>query len=514
MEKRKGKNRGLAQGSLLSGLTTAPDTFLFKEPETAMLRQEVAMDRAKTELKRLLCELAGRVQSLLTEGKFAPSQRVLTRLRFSGFRYEESGPDYDSGWLEQTLEPDWPNAAWDDIMNSVLATEEYEAASAAVLKLPQGEKNQDYLRTFVTRLVRGPLATQSTSAELLSDFTRFLYGEARKHTLTAQLDGLLVFSEEVVVSHAGDGFVLRQATQEDAEGFVDRFHPMQDQLRPAPAILQIVSFAHENVPIKMLNLLLKSVAVLRLFGLGSIAYRSYTDDLSLFSAPSRSTTYSSHTALSAPYKYKISIQDGDRLIAFWTKMCDAIPQSLYSVTEKEAHYLRIAYERYSESILSNRPWESRIMMASMALESLFLPENNQAELNYRLATFAAKVLGILGMDPIEVKKRLKTAYRFRSRYVHGGQLTSKEKGKPWENETIEEFTRTVLDYVRICLITFVILSSSMSKNELTDLIDNSLISDRAYEELQEVLIQAKETIELGIFAPGVLESTYGYGGQA
>ena len=261
---------------------------------------------------------------------------------------------------------------------------------------------------------------------------------------------------------------------------------------PVPAILQIVTLAHDNVPIKMLNLLLRSLSILRLFSIGGVAYRSYTEDLVLFAGFTAGPVTSLQEAPPTVYKYKVEPKDVNNLIGFWKKMSVVIPPYLYSCQENDGHYLRIAYERYCEAILSNRPWEFQIMMASMALEGLLL--NNEGELKYRLTTFAAKVLGMLGLDPIQVKDRLGIAYLVRSTYVHGGQWSPQRIKNVLKKESTAQFTRTVLDYVRICLVAFIFLNGR-SKDDLTKLIDRSLISEDSHRELQGLLSEAKDAIE-------------------
>ena len=178
------------------------------------------MSQEKVELKELLSQLAGRVQALIAEGKFVPTQRVVTRLRFSGYRYEEDGPNCDSFWFEEDLEADCPKAVRDQIMNTVRATDEYQYASNAVTKCFGREQNSDLLSIFTGEFIRETMAGRYASPDLISNFIKFLYREPRQHRLRAELEGLLLFLEEIKISDGENDFFLRQATQKDAEKVV------------------------------------------------------------------------------------------------------------------------------------------------------------------------------------------------------------------------------------------------------------------------------------------------------
>ena len=137
--------------------------------------------------------------------------------------------------------------------------------------------------------------------------------------------------------------------------------------------------------------------------------------------------------------------------------------------------------------------EERIAYAIMGLEALFLRGGESEELSRRLAQRVARILGIIGFNSIDVYNTMKRGYRIRSAYVHGSTI------KKLDHNIVNMYAREILDYLRICVILMIklLISNSTKKNitkqkdEIIELIDDSLIDDESYKILKEKIAVIK-----------------------
>jgi len=166
-------------------------------------------------------------------------------------------------------------------------------------------------------------------------------------------------------------------------------------------------------------------------------------------------------------------------------MSDALPKEGYGHINERVDPVHIAYNRYSDSLLSwGASVERRISDAVIGLESLFLMEDD--ELSYRLRLRVAKLLTVVGFNPQAVMAVIKVAYEVRSSFLHGSQVNKRTLAKvDREYGALDKVLLHVLDYLR-CSIVIVTLKTLL-KNELIDRIDASFVDDDAWQQLQEQL---------------------------
>ena len=62
----------------------------------------------------------------------------------------------------------------------------------------------------------------------------------------------------------------------------------------------------------------------------------------------------------------------------------------------------------------------------MSLEALLLGKGNDGELGLRLRLCGAKLLSLVGLNPVTAYKDIAKAYGIRSDFVHGSHLKSKD----------------------------------------------------------------------------------------
>lgn len=125
----------------------------------------------------------------------------------------------------------------------------------------------------------------------------------------------------------------------------------------------------------------------------------------------------------------------------------------------------------------------------MGFEALFSVTSN-LELKFPINLRIAKLLSKLGFVAVEVKGKLDDAYDIRSKFAHGGILSIREKSKfQIKYGSIEVLLRDILEYLRICLLIMVTITSQ--KKDMIQLIDTSFLDNEANKMLGKVLSSVK-----------------------
>ncbi|MBA7516955.1 hypothetical protein ES705_09005 [subsurface metagenome] len=151
----------------------------------------------------------------------------------------------------------------------------------------------------------------------------------------------------------------------------------------------------------------------------------------------------------------------------------------------------IALERFNNALLNAETSESSIMYIISCLEALFLKGSELSELSRRLNQRISIFLKPFGFNPLLISRILKQAYNIRSKYSHGSLVDFKKK----KIENVRDFKIKVMECARISLLIYLQLVGNISKEDLLNLIDNSLLDDDSYIEFNK-LIQDNCKIEI------------------
>jgi len=183
-----------------------------------------------------------------------------------------------------------------------------------------------------------------------------------------------------------------------------------------------------------------------------------------------------------PVRGTLTDEDGVKLPKFIEAVGPHLPRGPLAGEDDATDHVGNAMARYNDALLSHQPIEGRLASSIMALEALLLKNDEQDELIERLALRTAKILSFLGMRALEVYGILKRAYPVRSRYVHGGTLTSEER------KQAQRLFTSVVEYVRICLVLFVLLrADQVEKDNYLSRITNALLDPNANDKLNRSL---------------------------
>ncbi len=166
------------------------------------------------------------------------------------------------------------------------------------------------------------------------------------------------------------------------------------------------------------------------------------------------------------YKYELNDENYSRLNIFLEVFLDLIPEEdLMNVSP-----INIALERYLNALYVC-DLHNRITITISALEALFLKGSERMELSHKLSQRISFLLGLYKFPPLEVYSKIKKAYDIRSTYIHGSIIKNKEN----EMKNNTNMSDEIINYTRICLQIFLLVSNSKKKDNFIDEIDNSIL---------------------------------------
>ena len=189
-------------------------------------------------------------------------------------------------------------------------------------------------------------------------------------------------------------------------------------------------------------------------------------------------TISQSNLIFAHYKYGLTAGDTENLTEFIARIEPLIFSEIIDKSADEADYISIAHDRFCDALFKPVVPENRLATAIMALEALYLKENELSELTERLSQRVALALEPFGYKTLEVYHFVKKSYNIRSRFVHGSKIEQKEIG---------ELPEKILDYCRVSIIIFLQLHNELDKEKIINLIGKSLLDDAKKKEFHEII---------------------------
>ncbi len=454
-----------------------------------------------TDLSMSLQQLATCIIRLVVEaktnGEIKPTEESYYQVKFKGFQYTSDGPKYESAQGSDTHRPTWYYAP--------------PSVSAAVQHLPQygitinlltatmgdGAKATSYLEQFTNGVIRHGVQTDPITNSVLENivprFLKDVRGEAQEAIADAKLEGVVVGLPEAAFEAERARVLLRQICLADIEKErpLVPFHPSSPFLDVPTAILRIQRQVHDTGELQ--REVARAVCILRLFRVSSARCSSFqwtSDSIIGF----RSGTFYEAPRFSALEKASLSEKDLAQMPTFWRTLAPRIPRSFFDPIEKETGPTTISFQRYSDALLLNSGFGSRVASAVMALEALFLGDGETQEMTYRLGMRLGALMNALSLDPVRSYKVVKTAYPIRSHFVHGStQSASVIKKLKSQFGGGDVFMRALLEEVRTSIISFLCLQ--MDKKKFLILLDEAMLSNSHRSRLFECVQNAKTLLK-------------------
>jgi hypothetical protein len=300
---------------------------------------------------------------------------------------------------------------------------------------------------------------------------------------------LVLLGSPISFECGGTKIHLRQTTQQDIETEQPAFSISNRGGYPLPTAIMVVTLLGRRSR-DVQDQLDRILTGLRLYRVCSACLLSVSIDSDAIMGLTGLGMVHIRGPKPAMVKGVIRESDIQHLVSFLTRV---LPPLLAATSQREESDPRIiALHRYSDALFDNGVYDRRILGAIMALEAVMLGSDEMQELGFKLSVRTARLLSYFGSDPGKTQTCLKLAYRIRSKYVHGGISSPKDKRKvvaAFGNEV--DFTHEVFNIVRkVLLIMFLV---PVAKTELIENLDSALIGEELGE-FEKKLATAREYV--------------------
>jgi len=460
-----------------------------------MVQRNTANDKKLANvLRQLAMAIKKAVESGVSTGTIQPEEEVYFRWKVDKFQYT------DKGITESGAHGDYvPKRSWFrgmiKLQESMKQSKEYLSASEHLTKaVGENPRVSQGLERFTGKLIGHYLSDsepdEATIELLITTFLKDLREEPLRYGAEVELQGIILQMDKIVPAF---GVTLRQPKVEDLEKEFPAYGFMVEQFLPHPSAILNIEFLGRAAN-EIQTRVEQAIVILRLFKVGSIKWESYqmfSDSLTDLMASGRLGSGRTGASLET---YLLTEADVSRFKKFWLTMTNVLPKNLFTPGTSAVDHVSIAYNHYSAALLENGNLEKRIANSVMGLEALLLKPGEVQELIYRLSLRLTRLLGLLGVNPYEVKKTILDAYKVRNIFAHGGRLTYRENRKLESRYAgVRNLLLAVLDYLRILLI--VTILQNREKEEFIDLIEDSLVDHKRGEQLTSVISSGKELLE-------------------
>jgi len=449
-------------------------------------------DELRSSLKQLALSVRTTINDGITKGTLKPEDEPFFRWKVEKFQYTDKGPTYSQAQGESFTKPSWFRATI-KLTESIKKSNEYNTALDQLNNaFGRADVLSRHLESYVGKLTHKYLYDSKLSDSdvdvLIETFFKDLREEPIKCGADVELQGIVLRPEKVEPDF---GIMIRQTRIEDLENGAPEYGFAPHYFPPHPSAIMSIDFVGRAGQ-EIQERVEEAIIILRLFKIGSVKWTRYHMRAeSIIGIVGGTLTSGSRTG--ALETYLVTQEDVPKLKKFWQTMIKVIPENFIEFGITKTDHLAIAYKRYSDALLENGLLERRIANGVMGLEALLLKPGEIQELPYRLGVRVAKLFGLLGHDPHEIRKVIGDAYRVRSLFAHGGQLSYERRRKlEAKYKDVNNILLSVLEYLRILIITMIL--TRRGKSEFIDLIDDSLVDKKREEFLNSTISSAKDIL--------------------
>ena len=358
-----------------------------------------------TEIQQALQKLSGTILQIVTDAKaqraIQPEQQALWKWRVKEFEYGEQGITKSQAEGQYITNKTWLKAS----ITLGKALSETADLTSALSKLTEGyptATRQD-LERFAATILDNCLSSESAdeaqreNEETIRKFLNDVSGGLVTYKAKVELIGVTLQPTNISLDA---GIDIRQPTKEDLEKAVWPIGFGHTLSHPS-AILEVELRSTRGRNALLQAEVEKSVALLRLFNVGSVKWVTYETCSDSLLDPIGGTMSAGEWS-AALETYFLKSEHESKLKQFWHTMSPRLPKDIYDLHSKQVNHITLAYDRYSDGLLQSGIVERRIANAVMGLEALFLEETQ--ELSYRLGLRISKTLSMLGRNPLEVRE--------------------------------------------------------------------------------------------------------------
>lgn len=439
-------------------------------------------------LKELSNEIYKTILQNLESKNIRPVEDVFTQWIYPDSYYSESGVIVEGVHSNEFVKPSWDRANR-GVIDEVKSLEIFKRLDGCLQE--KFKKNPlisiatiNFVSFFIHRLLEDIQSFEGIKDEIIRHFLLELDGEPMKSYSTVFIQGVIINSPPIRLN---ENLVLRRISKEELEKPVKALSHFEKPISPFDNISACFDI---EIPLSidpwvtLQSEVEKNTSILRLFCTASIyrpIYTLNTNSILNFipGGPMRSLhvhhSFVSHIILEA---------DTNNLIEFYNSI--KLPSVLYDSGRKASTPIKVAFERYKESLLDNETMERRIATVVMGIEAIM--SEGGSELIYKISTRGSKLFGIIYGNPSRYKELLRDAYEIRSSFAHGDILTKKQINRLQRKygEDLKNIFLEVANFLRISIIIF--LKLGKDKRAFISLIDNALIDLEEHKKLEDEIL--------------------------
>ena len=460
-----------------------------------------------TTLERFAALLRQRLDDAAAAGHSLVRGELHYLFRIDEFDYRDDGPHVGSSSGSWALKPTFPTGHVGEAMDSVRSSKEWRDAAEALAGGDRGSANGQVwgnLANLLQSLARiHYLGGEDSAAGMRSVLVAFL-AEERGAPLDFVVEAAIT---RVVPPKGGLSFVpkgftgvsLRRVAKDDLEDDCPAYDIRTGQAKPwldrslgdfaLPASILTLRCSTKSRE-GLAERIEEAQAVLRLFWVAAVDIVDHrlTPQGVFGSGLGRysSSYYGMDRYMRSFGRYSIDSDSICQFKSFWSEIGHLIPQAIVAATPTEPQqYIKISYDRYCDALFHAHSHEERIANAVMGLEALLLPSGDHGELSYRLRLYAAKLIGSMGHDSLQVRTTVSDAYAVRSAYVHGSKVAkSQAKAIGKRHGDLKQLCPRILEYLRVGIVAAIV--AGRRKDDFVRMIDDSLLSQQAGSELDHL----------------------------
>jgi len=429
------------------------------------------------------------VQEHQAQGKLDKVPVPYKKRKIENFKYERTSRVFHSSIVDCEREEISFRMSWDFMDNVIKKMPEYSECVSCLKKADDGDLYQEeqcissFAQYIFDQAVNGEVSDEDI-VDGITMFVRDLDQAPREWDVEVWLESVWVEEDLNLDSE----YNFRRPRQSDLEfefnEYVGRsFNPTQCM---PDFILEFKAESNNNQDVEHISEAI--VDVLRIYELGSVRvlYRKCTPK-SVLGRPAESQTIIRYESR---FKYELDESKVGELGKFLERMKPIMLKMIKQKWDREQKgYIGIAFQRYKDALLEPYSTESCVTSAITCLEALLLKANERAELSHRLGQRMGMLLRFFGFQSLKVYKDIIQAYSIRSTFVHGGEV-SDEKEK-----FASEIYKQIMEYVRVVIIIFLQIESSIEKESLICKLDNAMLDENALSKLKD------QISEFGLLIP-------------
>ncbi len=371
------------------------------------------------------------------------------------------------------------------IINEIKGSDEFKEIAKEIAQnypLPKKQQNtvlqtefwlENFLYKIGTEELNGRF-DENKEIEMIMNLRNELEEGPLVYTSEIYLDGIFLEDDKIILD---DNIVIRKPTASDIERQLGNTFDSFSHMHEIPTAVAVVSKKSKDQK-EMRQEQERLLSILRLFRLGSVyPDSSKNSNNSVLWTSGMGTAY--FYKLVIHNKYTVRMSDSKDLVAFYQMIKNIIPLETQVNVDRKFSGVRIALSRYSNALLEAVEPERRLLTSVIGLEALFTQEGEKSETSYRSAIRLSKLLGLVGLNPIDVKNDIAKCYVIRNKVGHGILLEDKDR------QDAAKYEDRLQNYLRQSIILFLMLLQEKSKGEIIDWIDRSMILSSVTTELEE-----------------------------